>query len=434
MEKPVYSWDIQKEQKRIVYSRMRLLNKIACGMDERLMYSELKDLEIDLHFDFSDCYILLTGLRSRVLKQLPEGKYRYYGIAPMLNQRTRGKLQALGFDGDSFYHDMTDDLCFLVTSKEGKGIEEAAGIVQETVEEILKEHVLQGDGRFFAITAKSERISGYSQVETWFERLLYIKGLDFFEMKPGVIDWQWYESRRHEVNRPVIGEKIKRLEKEIVWTGQDAAERAVQDIFGDIRRGMDMGICREVTAQIENMFLQIEDAYRIESKAEYFQDIECLPDINALERQMSERALTLAQEVKMRAGGYHDVTREALQFIHRHYHEGITQKEIAEALGVVPQYLSSRFNEEVGVSVPEYLNRRRIDKAKELLAETDYKMEKIAQMVGLAGASQFYRLFRRFEGCTAGEFRERIRKKREKENGESETRESQSKDGKAKDR
>ena len=55
MEKPVYSWDIQKEQKRIVYSRMRLLNKIACGMDERLMYSELKDLEIDLHFDFSDC-------------------------------------------------------------------------------------------------------------------------------------------------------------------------------------------------------------------------------------------------------------------------------------------------------------------------------------------------------------------------------------------
>ena len=415
MEKPIYSWDIRKEEKRVVYSRMRLLNKIAGGMDEQLMYSELKDLEIDLHFDFFNCHILLTGLRRRVLNQIPEGKYRYYAIAPMLNRRIKRELQALGFNGDSFYHDMTDDLCFLLTSETRGRIDEAAEIVQRITSEMLEEHVLRGDGRFCTVTAKSERIQGYSQVEKWFERLLYIKGLDFFVMKPAVIDWNWYESRRCMVSRMVITEKIKRLEKEIVWNRGADVKKAVADVFSSLQAGMDMTTCREANIQLENMFFQIEDAYQIQScqeqsDEEVVRPLEDFADIDAWEEAAAERASRLAKEIDEKAGGYHDVTREALQFIHRHYREGITQKEIAEAVGVVPQYLSSRFNEEVGASVPEYLNHRRIDKAKELLAKTDYKAEKIAQMVGLTGASQLYRLFRKYEGCTAGEYRKNMRK------------------------
>ena len=91
--------------------------------------------------------------------------------------------------------------------------------------------------------------------------------------------------------------------------------------------------------------------------------------------------------------------------INRHYHEGITQKEIAEIIGVTPQYLSHLFNQEMKVGIPTYLNQIRIDQSKYLLLHTNLKAEQIMEMIGVSSLNQFYRLFKKYENCTVMEYR-----------------------------
>ncbi|MFL0554359.1 helix-turn-helix transcriptional regulator [Paenibacillus barengoltzii] len=57
----------------------------------------------------------------------------------------------------------------------------------------------------------------------------------------------------------------------------------------------------------------------------------------------------------------------------------------------------------------DYVTALRIEKAKELLSDSDMKVNEIAEQVGLQ-PSYFIRLFKRFEQITPGQYREKVMK------------------------
>jgi len=65
-----------------------------------------------------------------------------------------------------------------------------------------------------------------------------------------------------------------------------------------------------------------------------------------------------------------------------------------------------------GMSFSEYVNRLRIDRAKDLLRRTQLNATQIAQRLGISDQSNFGKLFKRFEGITPLEYRERFGKNR----------------------
>lgn len=102
---------------------------------------------------------------------------------------------------------------------------------------------------------------------------------------------------------------------------------------------------------------------------------------------------------------YTPMVRQALNYINTHLSSDIHLPEIASAINVSPNYLSAVFNRETKFSISTYINRKRIEKAYELLESSNASIEDIASFVGFSDMNYFTRVFKGIKGMTPSEFR-----------------------------
>jgi two-component system response regulator YesN len=102
---------------------------------------------------------------------------------------------------------------------------------------------------------------------------------------------------------------------------------------------------------------------------------------------------------------YSLVINKALQIIRENIYKEITLEEIAKKFGITPEYLSTLFYREVGVKFTTYIRDMRLNKAKELLINSNYKVCEIANFVGYPNEKYFNRVFKKTLGITPLEFK-----------------------------
>lgn len=95
----------------------------------------------------------------------------------------------------------------------------------------------------------------------------------------------------------------------------------------------------------------------------------------------------------------------AIKLIKLHFTEDISIKWIASKLYMNPSYLGQIFKKEIGVSFTEYVNRLRIEKAKELLLQSHLKIFEITQEVGFSDAHYFLKIFKKYTGSSPSDYR-----------------------------
>jgi two-component system response regulator YesN len=69
-------------------------------------------------------------------------------------------------------------------------------------------------------------------------------------------------------------------------------------------------------------------------------------------------------------------------------------------------YFSQAFKEYTSLSFVNYLKKLRIDRARELLTTTDYKVYEISEMAGFENTKHFSRVFKEMEGVSPQEYRD----------------------------
>ena len=96
----------------------------------------------------------------------------------------------------------------------------------------------------------------------------------------------------------------------------------------------------------------------------------------------------------------------SLDLIEKHYRDPrFNLTALAAELCVTPNYLSIRFKEEMGVGFMKYLLDRQIETAKRLLADPQYKVYQVSEMVGFQDEKYFSRQFKKLVGVTPKEYR-----------------------------
>jgi AraC family transcriptional regulator len=100
----------------------------------------------------------------------------------------------------------------------------------------------------------------------------------------------------------------------------------------------------------------------------------------------------------------HKIQR-ALAFIDSHLGDDLKLSCMAEALCVSPHHFAHVFRQAIGVTPHQYVIRRRVERAKELLDTTDLPIVEIALSVGCANQSHFSALFHRATGLTPNAYR-----------------------------
>ncbi len=84
-------------------------------------------------------------------------------------------------------------------------------------------------------------------------------------------------------------------------------------------------------------------------------------------------------------------------------------REISQYAGVTPNYLSQFFKEQTGESIMFYMNKMRINKAKELLKYSQSNLKTIAKISGYTNDAILIRTFKKLEGITPGQYRNNCR-------------------------
>lgn len=116
-----------------------------------------------------------------------------------------------------------------------------------------------------------------------------------------------------------------------------------------------------------------------------------------------------------RSGEISSVERIAI-YIAQNYRNPIKIAEVAEAVGLHPDYANSLFKKTFGYTLSEYITEERIADAQRRLVLTDAHIIEIAYECGFNSISRFNNAFLKISGCTPREYRRRSRNKNNEEN------------------
>ncbi|MDN4081573.1 response regulator transcription factor [Paenibacillus polymyxa] len=99
-----------------------------------------------------------------------------------------------------------------------------------------------------------------------------------------------------------------------------------------------------------------------------------------------------------------DIT-EIKKYIERYYFEDIKISFFAETYFLSREYLMKLFKQQFGYGIHEYVQKVRMDKAKELLGDSSLKIQEISDMLGYKDKNYFSKAFRNYYQLSPSEYR-----------------------------
>lgn len=151
--------------------------------------------------------------------------------------------------------------------------------------------------------------------------------------------------------------------------------------------------------------------YHFLDREEYLQTVLATENYEELKgwflRKIAESARNASTKADEKANR---VIAKARAFIDRNFSRDLTLEEVSREVHVSPYYFSKLFKEQTGDNFINYLTQRRVESAKQLLADGRLNIKAICNEIGYNDPNYFSRLFKRFEGVTPTEYREQVLK------------------------
>ena len=96
-----------------------------------------------------------------------------------------------------------------------------------------------------------------------------------------------------------------------------------------------------------------------------------------------------------------------VNYLKEHYTESeMSLTYLSQVFGLSQSYISRLFKRETGEKLLDYLHLLRLNRAKELLTETELSVQEICKAVGYTTTWTMNRVFKSYEGVTPGSYRE----------------------------
>ena len=114
---------------------------------------------------------------------------------------------------------------------------------------------------------------------------------------------------------------------------------------------------------------------------------------------------TVGNDLAVPVSRYMDGLRKTLSYIHDHFDQPLSLKNMATMSGASETYFCRLFKHETGMTLLGYLNGLRIEKACQLLRDTSENALDICYTVGFNDYTHFGRQFRKTMGMSPADFR-----------------------------
>jgi AraC-like DNA-binding protein len=152
-------------------------------------------------------------------------------------------------------------------------------------------------------------------------------------------------------------------------------------------------------------------AYRMSDV--YVNRIDRCDTIEEMLSYMREAAIAFATEVASvkTQKALSNYTEQCRDYIYRNYHNKIYLEDIADSIGVSTGHLSRVFRADMGMSIQDYIQKFRVERAANLLKYSEAGISEISDYVCFHSQSHFGNVFKRYIGMTPGQYREKFKEK-----------------------
>ncbi|MCR5105107.1 MAG: response regulator [Eubacterium sp.] len=148
------------------------------------------------------------------------------------------------------------------------------------------------------------------------------------------------------------------------------------------------------------------ETYRFRSREDYLKFINRVESYDKLRKWFIDKLTDACHDVKSRKENRSNgIIDRAKEYIMTHYQKDISLDDVSREIDISPYYFSKLFKEATGDNFIEYLTNLRIDKAKDLLDNTELSMKEICVQVGYANPNYFSRIFKKNVGVTPTEYK-----------------------------
>ncbi|ODM27354.1 AraC family transcriptional regulator [Acetivibrio mesophilus] len=126
------------------------------------------------------------------------------------------------------------------------------------------------------------------------------------------------------------------------------------------------------------------------------------------------RALKMEWEnsIKNKSPKLKELIQASVNYINNNYERDISLKDIARYVFLSTSYFTRAFKEEMGISPINYLLQVRVERAKELLKDTDSRISDIALSVGFSNQQRFNDIFKKYVKLTPLQYRKNVQVKK----------------------
>lgn len=155
-----------------------------------------------------------------------------------------------------------------------------------------------------------------------------------------------------------------------------------------------------VTEEIRSVFSQIMAAARDTLDGAQHCSVLLYEYIMLVWRSLAEQGKDGKQAEKAKG-----LLKKAVRYMDENYVKDISLDELACMSGVTRQHFCRVFREQMGMRPMEYLARLRVAEAREILLQTNDKIEAVGRKVGYENPTYFGMVFKKYEGVTPTECR-----------------------------
>lgn len=162
----------------------------------------------------------------------------------------------------------------------------------------------------------------------------------------------------------------------------------------------------EIIVNARNVLREISPKNKVAFPQESFSAISDAQTDSALASYFVSRLEEVAKSVhSLKVQKENPIVQRVIDFLNENMAKNISLETASGIAGVNPFYLSKLFREETGYTFVSYLSERRMDKAKQLLLETDLSIKEITAEIGYNDQNYFSKLFKTKFGISPTDYR-----------------------------
>lgn len=203
------------------------------------------------------------------------------------------------------------------------------------------------------------------------------------------------------------------LHKLIFQKDREGALCYLEDLFIHyVKENLSIEVLYQMSVKIAVILQDIKAEYQLSSKrklcnlTEVIEKIYQAEDIFAIKTLFISEITEIIQYLHEGDSHYTPVVKQIMQEVLENYKEDMNLKTLAYKYRMNTSYLGQIFQKEVGCTFAQYLSNTKNRIAKELILNTNMRMNEIAKEVGYLDTSYFYRKFKQCYGVSPASLRE----------------------------